>query len=145
MPDNLTTEQRKILMAKVKSKDTDLELAVRSALHRQGFRFRKHVKKLPGKPDVVFSKAKVAVFIDGDFWHGYNFEELKPKLSPFWQEKIGKNIERDQRNFAALEEMGWIVIRVWKHEIKRDLDSVVNKIVAVVKKIELPNSTASPR
>lgn len=136
MPDNLTVEQRKKLMSKVKTKDTDLEVAVRSQLHRRGLRFRKHVKTLPGKPDVVFPKSRVAVFIDGDFWHGHNYEELKPKLAPFWQEKIGKNIERDNRNFAALEEMGWTVVRVWKHEIKRDLDSVVDKIIAAVKNIE---------
>lgn len=126
-------------MSRVKTKDTDLEVVVRSQLHRRGLRFRKHVKTLPGKPDIVFPKSRVAVFVDGDFWHGYDFEELKPKLSPFWQEKIGKNIKRDNRNFTALEEMGWIVVRIWKHEIKKDLDSVVDKIIAVVRNIEPPN------
>ena len=122
-------------MSSVKNKDTNLEVAVRSGLHKKGYRFRKHVRSLPGSPDIVFTRKKIAVFVDGDFWHGYDFENLREKLSPFWQEKIAKNIARDERNFAALREMGWIVIRVWQHEIKKDLDGAVDRIAETVETV----------
>jgi len=96
-------------------------------------RFRKHVKELPGKPDVVFMRAKVAVFIDGDFWHGYRFPAWQDKVSPFWREKISKTRVRDQRNFRILRKMGWRVIRIWQHEIEVDLDGCVERIIAAVR------------
>lgn len=96
MPDILTPEQRSYCMSKVRSKDTSPERAVRSALHRLGYRFRKHVKDLPGKPDIVFTRRKVAVFVDGDFWHGFGFESWGGKLSPKWRSKIERNMARDQ-------------------------------------------------
>jgi DNA mismatch endonuclease, patch repair protein len=132
MVDNLSPQQRSECMSRVKSKDTGLEKLVRSELHRRGLRFRKHTKELPGKPDVVFARIKVAVFIDGDFWHGYRFSEMEHKLSDFWKEKIKTNIRRDHRNFRKLRKMGWRVIRVWQHQIKRDLDACVARIVKVV-------------
>jgi DNA mismatch endonuclease, patch repair protein len=132
MADHLTPEQRSRAMSLVKLQDGSLEKAVRSELHRRGYRFRKHVKDLPGKPDAVFPKQKVAVFIDGDFWHGYRFPAWEHKLQPFWKDKIRTNRQRDQRNFRKLRQMGWQVIRVWQHEIKQDLESVVNRIVAVI-------------
>lgn len=119
-------------MSRVKGKDTSLEKLVRAELHRQGFRFRKHVKELPGKPDIVFPRAKVAVFIDGDFWHGYRFPLWEHKLPDFWKEKIGKTRERDQRNFRKLRRMGWWVIRIWQHEIERDLEACLEKISKAV-------------
>lgn len=128
MADNLTQEQRSYCMSRVRSKDTGLEMMVRSELHKNGLRFRKHVRELPGKPDVVFSSAKVAVFIDGDFWHGYQFRQWKASLSSFWREKISTNRKRDERNFAELRGLGWRVIRIWGHEIKTDLTGVVNRI-----------------
>ena len=73
MPDNLTPEQRSYCMSRIKAKDTGLEVKVRSALHKKGLRFRKNVKELPGTPDIVFKKAQIAIFVDGDFWHGYRF------------------------------------------------------------------------
>ena len=115
-------------MQKVKLKDGPLETAVRSALWRRGWRFRKHVKKLPGNPDVVFTKAKVAVFIDGDFWHGYDFDSWKDKLKPFWRDKIETNMARDQRNFSLLAEAGWVVVRLWGHEVKKDLDGCIQRV-----------------
>ncbi len=132
MADNLTPEQRRRAMSRVKQKDTDLEKIVRSELHRQGYRFRKNVKDLPGKPDVVFRKAKVVVFIDGDFWHGYRLPAWEYKLSDFWKEKIRKNRKRDQKNFRKLRKDGWQVIRIWQHEIKRDLDSCIAKIISAL-------------
>lgn len=132
MSDNLTSKQRHYCMSRVKNKDTDLEVMIRSALQKKGLRFRKHVKSLPGTPDVVFTKEKVAVFLDGDFWHGYRFPVWKDSLSTFWQEKIQKNRNRDQRNFRKLRREGWIVIRLWKHEIKKNLANCINRISVVV-------------
>jgi DNA mismatch endonuclease (patch repair protein) len=119
-------------MSRVKLKDGPLETIVRSELHRRGYRFRKHVKSLPGSPDAVFSKEKIAVFIDGDFWHGYRFPEWEHKLKDFWKEKIRQNRERDQRNFRKLRKMGWKVIRIWQHELKRDPESCIARIVSAI-------------
>ena len=128
MTDNLTPEQRSKCMSRVKNKDTDIEKMVRSELHKRGYRFRKHVKKLPGTPDIVFPKAKVAVFIDGDFWHGYRFPAWEHKVSDFWKKKIRKNRERDKKNFRKLRNMGWKVIRLWKHDVKNDLPGCISRI-----------------
>jgi DNA mismatch endonuclease (patch repair protein) len=121
-------------MSRIKGKDTGLETRVRSELHKRGFRFRKHLKELPGKPDVVFTKAKVAVFIDGDFWHGYRFSTWEHKVSDFWKTKISKNRERDTKNHRRLRNMGWTVIRLWQHDLERDFESSIGKIVSALKK-----------
>jgi len=128
MPDDLTPEQRSYCMSRVKGKDTGLERLVRSELHKKGLRFRKHTGKLPGKPDIVFQRQKLAVFLDGDFWHGYRFPQWERNLAKFWRKKIGETRSRDQRNFAKLRRMGWRVIRIWEHSIEKDLDGVVKKI-----------------
>src|SRR3989304_1962651 len=131
MADNLTEKQRSYCMARVRTKDTDLEMLVRSELRKRGLRFRANVKTLPGKPDIVLTAAKVAIFIDGDFWHGYRFPSWKNKVDMFWREKIRKNRERDKRNFTKIRGIGWRVIRLWQHEIKNDLESfIVKGIVA---------------
>jgi len=134
MPDNLTPEQRSYCMSRIKGKDTGLETRVRSELHKRGFRFRKHLKELPGKPDVVFTKAKVAVFIDGDFWHGYRFSTWEHKVSDFWKTKISKNRERDAKNHRRLRNMGWTVIRLWQHDLERDFEASIGKVVSALKK-----------
>jgi len=128
MADNLTPKQRAYCMSRVKNKDTDIEKIVRSELHKLGYRFRKHVKELPGTPDIVFTKAKVAVFIDGDFWHGYRFPQWEHKVSDFWKKKILKNRERDQKNFRKLRNMGWKVIRLWKHDVKNDIRDCISRV-----------------
>jgi len=134
MPDNLTPEQRSNCMSRIKGKDTGLETRVRSELHKRGFRFRKHLKELPGKPDIVFTKAKVAVFINGDFWHGYRFSTWEHKVSDFWKTKISKNRERDAKNHRRLRDMGWTVIRLWQHDLERDFEGSIGKIVSALKK-----------
>jgi len=133
MPDNLTPEQRSFCMSRIKGKDTGLEMRVRSALHRRGLRFRKHVKDLPGKPDVVFRKARVAVFVDGDFWHGYRFPSWEDKVSDFWKKKINRNRERDASNHRKLRQMEWTVIRLWQHEVEADFDACIDRILAAVR------------
>jgi DNA mismatch endonuclease, patch repair protein len=130
--DNLTLQQRSYCMSRVRSKDTGLEKSIRSELHKQGLRFRKHPKNLPGKPDIVFLRANLVVFIDGDFWHGYRFPAWKEDVSDFWKRKIGENRERDKKNFAKLRNMGWRVIRIWQHEIQRDHQSCIDRIVSAV-------------
>lgn len=119
-------------MSRIKGKDTGLEMRVRSALHRKGFRFRKHVKELPGKPDVVFTAAKVAVFIDGDFWHGYRFRLWEHKVSNFWKNKISENRNRDAKNLRSLRKMGWKVLRLWQHDIDVNFEKSINRIITAV-------------
>jgi len=136
MADNLTPEQRSFCMSRIKPKDTGLEMRVRSALHSRGLRFRKHVKDLPGKPDIVFSKAQVAVFVDGDFWHGYRFPSWEDKVSDFWKEKINNNRQRDAANHRKLRQMGWTVIRLWQHEVDEKLDACIDRILSTLRRQE---------
>ena len=121
-------------MSRVKGKDTSLEKTMRSELFKNGLRFRKHVSVLPGKPDIVFPGARLAVFVDGDFWHGYRLSKWQHKLSDFWQRKISATRHRDQRNFAKLRRMGWRVLRVWQHEMESDLDGCVGKVISYHKR-----------
>ncbi|WP_166827344.1 DNA mismatch endonuclease Vsr [Thalassoroseus pseudoceratinae] len=114
MTDNLTPAQRSHCVSRVKGCDTKLECRVRSALHAEDFRFRKHVRSLPGRPDVVFPTEKVAVSIDGDFWHGWRFPKWEDSLSEFWRKKIAQTRVRDRRNFRRLRADGSCVIRIWE-------------------------------
>lgn len=107
-----------------RNKDTSHEILLRMELWRLGLRYRKHAKYLPGKPDIFFPIVKVAVFCDGDFWHGRNWRTLRLKLDQgtnanYWSEKIATNIKRDRRNTALLKKAGWRVIRLWETDIKR--------------------------
>jgi len=133
MVDRLTREQRSALMARVRSYDTKPERVLRSALHRAGLRFRKHVRDLPGRPDAVFARARVAVFVDGDFWHGYRFPQWSSTLPEYWRAKITRNRARDRRNFAALRRRGWKVVRVWEHDIDRDVARCVLRVSQAVR------------
>lgn len=108
-----------------KRRDTEHELLLRRTLWHMGLRFRKNVENLIGKPDLVFTGPKIAVFCDGDFWHGRNWPSLEAKLEQgtnpgYWAAKIKSNMERDARNTALLEEQGWLVIRLWETNIKKD-------------------------
>lgn len=128
------------IMSAVKSKDTRPEIKLRKALWQKKHRYRVNYKKLPGKPDIVFTKYKVAVFCDGDFWHGHNWalrgmssldEELE-RYSDYWKSKILRNIERDRENDQALMALGWTVVRIWESEIKKDVDDCVKTIEEVL-------------
>jgi DNA mismatch endonuclease (patch repair protein) len=117
--------------------DTQHEMLLRRELWRMGLRYRKNVDTLPGKPDIVFVRARVAVFCDGDFWHGRNWEEQKPKLcrgtnAEYWLSKIESNMERDRLNDALLEADGWSVFRFWETDIKRDPQATASLIREVV-------------
>lgn len=132
MSDNLTPEQRRKTMQAVKGRDTSIERIVSSALTKRGLRFRRCVTALPGKPDFVFAKARVVVFVDGDFWHGWRFPRWREKLKPYWQQKIEKNRRRDRSNFQRLRRAGWIVLRFWSHQVRASLDVVVERIETAV-------------
>ena len=123
-----TSEITHKIMSSIKSKDTAPEMLLRKSLWKMKLRYRKNYKELTGKPDIVFLKAKIAIFCDGDFWHGHNWalrglnsldEELK-QYSEFWQEKIKYNVARDIKNNELLKNEGWLVIRFWESEIKKD-------------------------
>ncbi len=126
-----TTKGRSELMAKIKGVNTKPELKLRKALWGMGFRYRKNVKKLPGAPDLVFYKFKLAIFVDGEFWHGYNWEEKRGKIKSnrdFWIPKIERNMQRDRQNRSKLENEGWVVLRFWEREIYKDFDNCIIKI-----------------
>jgi DNA mismatch endonuclease (patch repair protein) len=131
--DNLTPAQRSRTMSLIRSKDTRPELAIRRLLHARGLRFRKHARWLPGQPDLVFVTARVTVFVDGDYWHGWRFPSWRGTLSPYWQQKIEGNRRRDRRNFRKLRREGWLVIRVWEHQVECDANRCVDHIHAAVR------------
>jgi len=118
-------------MSKIKSTNTKPELLLRKALWALGLRYRLNVSNLNGKPDIVFNKYKIVVFIDGEFWHGYNWAEKKLKLKAnrkYWVKKIESNINRDAKNTNDLISKGYIVFRFWGHEIYENLADCLNKI-----------------
>ena len=127
-----TTKKRSKMMGKIRGKNTKPELFFRKALWKKGIRYRLDSKKLPGKPDVSIQKYKLAIFIDGEFWHGYNWPERKEALKSnrgFWIPKIERNMQRDREVNAKLEEMGYAVFRFWTNEIKTNLDKCINDIL----------------
>jgi len=122
MADNLTPKQRSYSMSQVRNKSTGLEIKVREALTSRGLTFRTNATDLPGKPDIVFEDARTTLFVDGDFWHGYRFPQWEHKLTEFWRVKIAKNRERDRKTHARLRRAGWRVVRIWQHQIEKDLE-----------------------
>lgn len=126
-----TTTERSQIMSKIKSKNTKAEIILRKALWHKGIRYRIHNKKLPGSPDIVIGKYKIALFIDGEFWHGYNWEQKKQKINKnraFWIPKIERNMQRDKMNNIALLCSGYLVIRFWEKQIKSNLQACIAKI-----------------
>jgi DNA mismatch endonuclease, patch repair protein len=128
-----TTRERSYLMSKIKSQNTKTEHKLRKFLWNVGVRYRKNVKKLPGKPDIVISKYKLIIFIDGEFWHGYNWKEKRDKIMSnreFWIPKIERNIARDLSNNKYYTERGWTVMRFWEQEIKNEFHVCINQIIS---------------
>ncbi len=128
--DNLTKEQRHKNMVNIKSENTSIEICLRKALWKKGYRYRKNYKMLPGKPDIVLTKYKIAIFCDSEFFHGKNWEVLKPRIekgsnSDFWIKKINRNRERDDEVNKQLLFLGWTVIRFWGNDIKKNVDECV--------------------
>ena len=123
-------------MTAVKSNNTSPEMALRRVLWKRGLRYRVNDKALPGKPDIVFSKARIVVFCDGDYWHGHNWalrgyaslDEELARYGEYWRTKIRKNVERDKKNNQLLSEAGWLVIRFWGSDIKADVDTCADQV-----------------
>lgn len=133
MADVLTPEQRRKNMQHIRAKDTAIEVRLRKALWHKGYRYRKNCKDLPGKPDIVLTKYKIAIFCDGEFFHGKDWEVLKPRLekgnnSDFWIKKISRNVERDDEVNKQLLFLGWTVIRFWGKDIKKNVDECVRVV-----------------
>jgi len=128
-----TTKQRSKTMSKIRGKNSIPELLLRRALWAENIRFRIHRNDLPGRPDLVIDKYKLAVFVDGDFWHGYQWENRKPKTNhAFWIPKIERNIQRDQFANESLSNLGYTVMRFWEHEVKQNLKACVNQVMLYV-------------
>lgn len=137
MTDPFSKERRSQIMANIRSKNTAPEkllFAKAKELYRSGYRYRKHYKKIAGKPDLVFTKQKLAVFIDSEFWHGKDFhirEERLPKV--YWRDKIRRNIERDIKVSELLKDGGWGVIRIWAKDFAKDPDRYIKEIQDLLK------------
>lgn len=132
LTDIMSPEKRSALMSRIKGKHTGPERTLRSALRKAGYRPIMHDRRLPGRPDFVFWRARIVVFVDGDFWHGWHFDRWRQKLTPAWEAKIAANIERDRRNFRKLRACGWSVVRIWEHQIETDLDKCVERVAVHV-------------
>lgn len=130
-----TTKKRSKMMSKVRGRNTKSELLFRKALWAKGVRYRVDSKKLPGKPDISIQKYKLAIFIDGEFWHGYNWPERKKTIKSnreFWIPKIERNRQRDEEVNQELHDLGYTVFRFWENEIIGDLDKCVNDILVYI-------------
>ena len=130
MTDILSPEERSAAMSRIRGSDTKPEIAVRSALHAKGYRFRTNVRGLPGTPDVVFSKRRAAIFVHGCFWHRHGCKNTSTPKSRrrFWMEKFAANVERDGHVRALLVREGWRVFVAWECEVERD-DSLLDRLV----------------
>lgn len=121
-------------MSRIRGKDTTPERYLNELLKAAGLSFVRHDSSLPGKPDFVFTDEKLAVFVDGDFWHGWRFPVWRHRLTSFWREKIENNRRRDQRNFRRLRHAGWVVVRVWEHEVEANPRGCAARIAAMIRK-----------
>jgi DNA mismatch endonuclease (patch repair protein) len=136
--DCLTPEQRHTAMSHIRSKNTSIEIQLRKALWKKGIRYRKNLKTLPGCPDIAITKYKIAIFCDGEFWHGKNWENKRGSIKTnhdFWVSKIDRNIARDNKIEKELDNMGWVVLRFWGNEIKKNLADCVNEIEKTIYEI----------
>lgn len=133
MTDNLTEAQRRKNMQAIRSSNTKMENYITKELWRRGFRFRKNVKDLLGKPDIAIKKYKVVIFFDSCFWHGCDIHCVYPKSNTeYWIPKIQKNIQRDQSINNYYKNKGWHILRIWEHEVKQDKVRGVDKIALFI-------------
>lgn len=130
--DRFTKEQRSKIMASIRGKETKEEVSLAKALWSLGYRYRKNNRKVFGTPDICFKKFKVAIFVDGEFWHGANWEVKKHKIlsnRDYWIPKIERNIQKDKEVNEYLTSHGWTVLRFWSNEVKKNL----NGCIAIIK------------
>ena len=126
-----TTKERSRLMSKIRSTETSPEIVLRKALWNEGIRYRKNYKKISGNPDIAIVNKKIAIFVDGEFWHGYKWKDKKRKIRAnreYWIPKIERTILRDKINTRKLQKEGWAVIRFWEQQLKKDLTKCLKKI-----------------
>ena len=132
-----TTPETSKRMANVKLKKGKAETMLAKALWHEGYRYRLNYKRLPGSPDIAITRYKIAIFVDGEFWHGYDWETRKTKLKSnrdYWIDKIEENIARDRRNDASLKDMGWKVLHFWEKDVLKHLDDCLGAIMNHIKK-----------
>ena len=133
--DNHTPEQRRKNMQAIRAKDTKIECIIRKRLWDMGYRYRKNYKRLIGKPDIVFTKYKIAIFCDSEFWHGKDYGKSVGRIGTnqeYWKQKIARNIERDKEVNEQLQKEGWTVIRFWEKDIIKDTDRCIQLIVDTI-------------
>lgn len=133
MADIKTPEQRRLNMSRVRGEETKPEILIRKLLFSKGFRYRKNVKSLPGKPDIVLPRYKTIIFVHGCFWHQHEgcAKSRRPTSKvEFWNKKLDKNVERDLNNVRLLVDMGWKVLTVWECKLrKKDIESLSQKLI----------------
>lgn len=130
-----TSPERSRLMSKIGAENTKPEQILRKNLWHSGIRYRKNVKNMKGVPDIVITKHKIVVFVDGEFWHGYKWDEKKKNIKSnraFWIPKIERNIQRDLENNRYYESNGWHVLRFWEHEVKNRLEACLNDVHEII-------------
>ena len=133
MADIFSKKKRSEIMSKIRSKNTQAELIVFRELRKRKIYFQRHYKKVSGSPDIAIPGRKIAIFIDGDFWHGRNFTKTKKRLpKKYWRNKIRQNMLRDKRNRNLLRKHGWKVLRIWENEIKKNSEKAINKIESFI-------------
>ena len=140
MADVLTPEQRTYNMSKIRGKNTGPEIKLRKMLWSEGIRGYRIHHNLPGQPDIVFTKKKIAIFIDGCFWHKCPacFQEPETRKE-FWMKKIQSNVDRDKKVNEQLQAEGWTIIRIWEHEIRKEPETILSKIMFLLDRIPLIN------
>ena len=135
-------------MSKIRGRDTSIELALRKALWKKGYRYRKNYKDLPGSPDIVFTKYRIAIFCDSEFFHGKDWEVLKPRLEQgknpdYWVKKIERNMQRDIEKDKMLSFMGWTVIHFWGKDILKNTEECIRVIEEAIFDLKLGETDLS--
>ncbi len=127
----MSAETRSRVMGRIRGRDTGPERMVAAGLTTLGLAYETHARDLPGRPDFVMREIRLAIFVDGDFWHGWRFPVWRDKLSVAWEAKIERNRLRDARNFRQLRSLGWKVVRIWEHQLQRDAEACFCRIAAI--------------
>lgn len=146
--DFMSPEKRSAVMSRIRGTGTGPELLLARLLRRSRRTFQMHQRDLPGRPDFVFRRAKVAVFVDGNFWHGWRFPSWRLKLSEKWEAKIEGNRRRDRRNHSRLRRAGWRVIRIWEHQLEADPQACLLRVLSALQQESRKDSrdlVTSPR
>lgn len=131
--DIMSPATRSAVMSRIRGRDTGPEKVIAAGLADIDLQWESHARDLPGRPDFVFREPRVAVFVDGDFWHGWRFDTWRDKLSEKWEAKIAATRQRDSRSRKQLRDMGWLVVRVWEHQIEKGFRRCIRRIVRAVR------------